>query len=169
MQEFEDADGWYATRQELGEQVWSYTCGYCADPADGWIDRMSTMQPYTAKEIAWGNYRYGITGFFHWGYNAWGETGYTGTGGGEARPGDGYLVYPDPARNAVKSSVRGIATRDGHEDYELLKILGEHDPDRAQELAASLVPSFDNFSDDIGLIVSQSKALLLEAAAATPC
>ncbi len=164
VQEFEDADGWYATRQELGEQVWSYTCGWCSDPADGWLDRMTTQESYTAKLTAWGNYRFGITGFFHWGYNAWAESGYTGTGGGESRPGDGYIVYPDPAHNTVRSSVRGIATRDGHEDYELLRILGERDPAAAHDLARSLVESFDVYSTDPAFIAQQSKALLVAAA-----
>jgi hypothetical protein len=167
VQNYTANPGFYADRQALGEQVWSYTCGYCADPGDGWLDRMSTMPHYAAKETSWGNYAAGLTGFFHWGYNAWAETGYTGTGGNEARPGDGYIVYPDPAHNTVRSSVRGLSTRDGLQDYELLRILGAHDPATAHNLAASLVPSFDNFSDDIDLIVRQSKALRVAAAAAS--
>ncbi|WP_279580979.1 DUF4091 domain-containing protein [Fodinicola feengrottensis] len=163
VQNYTSDPGFYADRQALGEQVWSYTCGYCADPGAGWLDRMSTMPHYAAKEISWGNYAAGLTGFFHWGYNAWAETGYTGTGGNEARPGDGYIVYPDPAHNTVRSSVRGLSTRDGLQDYELLRILGERDPATAHSLAASLVPSFDNFSDDIDLMVRQSKALRVAA------
>lgn len=167
VQEFEDADGWYGGRQELGEQVWSYTCGFCWwEYPSNWLDRMTLQEPYNAKLIAWGNYRYGITGFFHWGYNAWEESGYTGTGGGEPRPGDGYIVYPDKPNNTVRSSVRGIATRDGHEDYELLKILGDHDPSAAHDLARSLVESFDVYSTDPSFIAQQSKALLAAAESA---
>lgn len=157
------AADWYASRQALGEQVWSYTCGYCADPSEGWLDRMTWQPYYTAKEISWGNYHFGLTGFFHWGYNAWGESGY-GLPEGEARPGDGYIVYPDPAHNTVRSSVRGIATRDGLEDYELFHILGQKDPGLADQIAASLVPAYDRFSDDIDLMDSQSRRLVAAAA-----
>nr|WP_157529371.1 DUF4091 domain-containing protein [Kibdelosporangium sp. MJ126-NF4]CEL23165.1 Neuraminidase NanP [Kibdelosporangium sp. MJ126-NF4]CTQ90302.1 Neuraminidase NanP [Kibdelosporangium sp. MJ126-NF4] len=163
VQEHASAPDWYAGRQALGEEVWSYTCGYCAPPEDGWLDRMSSQPYYTAMEISWGNYHFGLTGFFHWGYNAWAEGGY-GNPDGEARPGDGYIVYPDPAHNTVRSSVRGLSTRDGLEDYELFRILGKSDPGKADAIAASLVPAFDRFSDDIDLMTRQAKELRVAAA-----
>ncbi|TDD57902.1 DUF4091 domain-containing protein [Kribbella antibiotica] len=152
----------YRDRQAAGDEVWTYVC-LQPDPRDGWLNRWSTYPAYTARQLAWGNFKYGATGFFHWGYNAWTSGGY---GGVEPYPGDGYIVYPDVPRGTVRTSVRSLATRDGNEEYELLTILKRRDPAAAQRLADALMTGYDNFTDDTDLMAKTRKELLLRAAGA---
>ncbi len=150
----------YRDRQEAGDEVWTYVC-LQPDAREGWLNRWSTYPAYTARQLAWGNFKYGATGFFHWGYNAWTSGGY---GQPEPYPGDGYIVYPDVPNGTVRTSVRSLATRDGNEEYELLSILKQHDPDAAQRLADALMRGYDNFTDDTDLMAATRKELLLRAA-----
>lgn len=60
--------------------------------------------------------------------------------------GDGYIVYPDPKRNRVKNSVRMISTRDGAQDFELLKLLADKDPVLAYEKSRRVASRFNDFN-----------------------
>lgn len=142
--------------------MWTYVC-LQPDPHAGWLNRFSTYPAYTARQIGWGNFKYGATGFFHWGYNAWKSGQY---GEGETYPGDGYIVYPDVPNGTVRTSVRSVATRDGNEEYELLAILKRRDAAAADRLASTLVTAFDWFTDDTDLMARTRKELLLRAAGA---
>jgi hypothetical protein len=88
-----------------------------------------------ARMIGWLTYRYGISGFEHWGLNQWGaNTGrrdWANFSRGDTRTswrcttfpwGDGWLLYPGDHGEPL-SSIRLENLRDGFEDAELLQFL----------------------------------------------
>lgn len=104
--------------------------------------------------LHWINYRFDVPGYLHWGFNFWGaddpyiETTSIQTEGGTILPGgDAWIVYP--ANQALLSSIRLEAMRDGIVDYELLKMLEEKFPDQAKELARQVVYRFDYYDMNI--------------------
>jgi hypothetical protein len=58
----------YRARQKAGEQVWFYTCVF---PQGEYANRFIEQPLIKTRILHWINYRYGITGYLHWGYNHW--------------------------------------------------------------------------------------------------
>jgi len=88
------------------------------------------------------NFKYGVTGYLHWGLNYWHGDALSDLepdwgGGSYLPPGDSHIVYP--GSRGPLSSIRFEALRDGVEDYELLKMLQKKNPKLANEIAASVV------------------------------
>ena len=93
--------------------------------------------------IHWVNFRFGATGYLHWGFNQWkgdpyGETTFMNLESGNTLPGgDSWIVYPDKGK--LYSSIRMEAMRDGITDYTLLKMLEKKNPELAKELCRQVV------------------------------
>lgn len=81
--------------------------------------------------------------------------------------GDGWITYPDSANKKFKSSIRYESLRDGIEDYELLKILEQTQPDVAKMLVDNLVNLGVNYTLDTKLM-ERTRANLVRAAAGLP-
>jgi hypothetical protein len=137
-----------------GEQLWSYTC---LAPQGPYPNRFLDFSSLKTRIIPWLNWRYGATGYLHWGYAHWsawaGSQGAVdpwsnATGGSErlplARlglpPGDPHVVYPGQAK--VCNSIRWEMVRKGIEDHEYLVLVeagiqrvGEDHPAAAQARA----------------------------------
>lgn len=151
----------YQERQRAGEEVWFYTCVF---PQGEYANRFIEHPLIKTRLLHWINYRYGITGYLHWGYNQWTEEDpFTHTtrahGGPDYLPaGDAWIVYP--GKDGPLDSIRFEAMRDGIVDYELLSILGEKDPKAAQKLAAQHVQDFDKYNTDVGVFRKNRRRLL---------
>lgn len=145
LEVYEEGADFYRARQAAGDTVWCYSCCY---PEEPWYLNKFIDQPHLyARLIHWVCFVHGITGFLHWGFNYWGGSMYGMCP--EARfKGDGFIVYPDPAKNSLMMSVRGAATRDGLEDWELLHLLADRDPDAAAGIARRVARSFSDFTPD---------------------
>lgn len=82
------------------------------------------------RMISWISWRYGVSGYLHYGYNWW-YSGSTKTPwqdveqGGTYPPGDGFIVYPPKTafNHAPISTLRWEAFREGAEDYEYMRLL----------------------------------------------
>jgi hypothetical protein len=143
----------YRERQRAGEEVWFYTCVH---PQGEYVNRFIELRLLKTRLHHWINYRYGITGYLHWGYNNW-EYGGTTDPFTQATPahttppylpaGDAWIVYPGPGKPF--DSIRHEAMRDGIADYELLCMLDECDSTAAQALAARHVLDFDEYDCDV--------------------
>lgn len=101
--------------------------------------------------LHWMNYRRGFTGHLDCGFNRWrGDPlkDLEPSHGGSAflPPGDAWIVYPGD--RCLLDSIRHEAMRDGVEDYELLRLLAEKDPGKAESLAKTVVPSFTDYARD---------------------
>ncbi len=151
----------YQARQKAGEEVWFYTCVF---PQGEYANRFIEQPLVKTRLLHWINFRYGITGYLHWGYNHWTKddpvTHTTRPHGGPPYlpAGDPWIVYP--GKNGPLDSLRHEAMRDGVADYELLAQLAEKDPAAAQEIAARLVKDFDSYDTGIPAFRAARRDLL---------
>jgi hypothetical protein len=121
--------------------------------------------------LPWVNYRYGLTGYLHWGGNFWTDRPFEDVqpdwGGGFHLPaGDDAIVYPDPEHDGVFVSLRLEVMRAGIEDYELLKESARHAPERTEALARKVLPAFTDYVRDVNQFRKFERELLQLAAGA---
>jgi len=138
----------FRERQEAGDQVWFYTC---LSPKGKYMNRFIDFPLIDVRLMHWVNFKYGLTGYLHWGLNYWQGDPYKDlepNWGGDSYlpPGDSHIVYPGP-RGPI-SSIRFETLRDGVEDYELLKLLESKDPKKARKICDSIVRSLTDYTLD---------------------
>jgi len=132
-----------------GGAVWFYTC---MAPVGDYPNRFIDYSLVKVRLLQWINFRYDLTGFLHWGGDYWSSNPIEDTqpklGAGSAvirsYPGDGFIVYPDPSRKAILSSIRLEQMMEGI-DYGLLEALKERSPAAADRIAGQLVHSFTDY------------------------
>jgi hypothetical protein len=152
----------YRDRKAAGEEVWLYTCVF---PQGEYANRFLEQPLLKTRLLHWINFRYGITGYLHWGYNHWTqESPFEKTtrphGGPPYLPaGDAWIVYP--GREGPLDSIRHEAMRDGISDHELLSMLSERDPVAAERLVLKHVLDFDRYNTDIETFRSTRRELLM--------
>lgn len=134
----------YKHRQAQGDEVWFYTCMF---PQGEYANRFIEQPLWKTRILHWINYKYGLTGYLHWGYNCWNAKPFKETAIGAMPGGDGWVVYPGV--DGPLDSVRFEAMRDGAADYELLYMLGQFDPESAKALASRHVLAIDKYSCDV--------------------
>jgi hypothetical protein len=134
-----------------GHEVWFYTCLF---PTQRYLNRMIDFPLLKVRLLHWLNFRLGLAGYLHWGWNFWtpepaNDTQPVIDANTELLPaGDAFIVYPDRERKTVFSSIRLEAMREGIEDYELLQELTRSDPIAAERLAQAAVSSFIEYVRD---------------------
>ena len=138
----------FRRRQKAGDDVWFYTC---LSPKGKYMNRFLDYPLLDVRLLHWANFKYGLTGYLHWGFNFWvgdpfreTEAGIAGVGA--LPPGDTHMIYP--GRRGPLSSIRLEAMRDGIEDFELLRLLQEKDTRAAKRICDSVVRSFTDYSLD---------------------
>jgi hypothetical protein len=140
-----------AAHKARGGQSWYYIC---LDPRGKYLNRFTDYPTLKVRLLPWLNYRYGLTGYLHWGGNFWTDQPFENVqpdwGGGFFLPaGDNAIVYPDPEHDGVFVSERLEAMREGIEDYELLMESARHAPARADALARAVMPTFTDYVRDV--------------------
>ena len=148
---FDDRLDAIAVHKAHGGQSWYYIC---LDPRGKYLNRFIDFPSLKVRLLPWVNYRYGLTGYLHWGGNFWTDQPFENVqpdwGGGFFLPaGDNAIVYPDPKHEGVFVSVRLEVMREGIEDYELLAEAARHAPDRTGALARMVMPSFTDYVRDV--------------------
>jgi hypothetical protein len=140
----------------LGDKLWFYTCCY---PGGSYLNRLWDMPLLRSRYLHWGNYKYDMDGFLHWGLNwcdddkdPFNQTGIF------FPPGDTHIVYP--GANGPLTSMRFEAMRAGAEDYELLRILAAKDKALADEITASCLISFNEANEDPAHFAETHRRLL---------
>ncbi len=155
-QEAEKELAFFQARQAAGEEVWHYTC---LAPNGAYPNRFLNQPLLAARLLHWFNYQAGLTGYLHWGFNQWGswrtpglpwcDTEATTVQGTNQLPaGDTHLVYPGPGGRPL-DSIRHEMVREGVQDYELLRIVGEAQPEQAQRLTQAVLPSLVQYERDV--------------------
>ena len=145
---FDREKEFFKERQKAGEEVWFYTC---LAPRGKYMNRFIDYPLLDVRLIHWMNFRYGVTGYLHWGLNYWHGDPFRDLepdwgGANYLPPGDSHIVYP--GSRGPLSSIRFEAMRDGIEDYELLKLLEARNPGLAHEIAASVVRTPTDYTLD---------------------
>ena len=148
---FDDQMALLERRIGSGHAVWFYTCLY---PQKRYLNRLMDFPLIKVRLLQWLDFRYGFTGFLHWGGDYWTPKPFLDTqpvidDNTELLPsGDAFIVYPDRERLTVRSSIRFEAMREGIEDYEMLKALAARDHNAADQICASAVSSFTDYVRD---------------------
>lgn len=143
------------------KEVWFYTC---LAPQGNYANRFIQQPLLKTRLVHWINYRFGATGYLHWGLNAWGNNPFDETSGvipeaGNYMPaGDAYIIYP--GNKKIESSLRNEAMRDGIIDYELLKLAEKKHPEKVKEIARQLVYRFDWYDMSVAGFREKRKMLL---------
>ena len=159
---YDQSYSFYRKRQEAGEEVWTYTC---LAPTGTYPNRFIDYSLLKVRLLHWLNFRFGATGYLHWGWNQWSARkpfADVEPPHGEGRflpPGDGWIVYPS-REHVLLSSIRFEAMRDGIEDCELLRLLAEKSPDQARALAERMVPKMSRPEKDVARFRRARRELL---------
>jgi len=147
----------FQERKAVDDEVWFYTC---TQPQGNYANRFLEQPLIQTRFLHWLNYRFGATGFLHWGYNWWNDNPVAEAALNSDWPaGDAWIVYP--ADGKFHSSIRLAAMRDGIADYELLKLLEEKAPAKAKELANETIYDFDRYNNNIS-VFRQTRLKLLK-------
>jgi hypothetical protein len=152
----------YAERQKAGEEVWTYTC---LAPTGTYPNRLIDYSLLKVRLLHWINFRFGATGYLHWGWNQWSvKDPFADVEPPHGPnvflpPGDAWIVYPSK-EHTLLSSIRFEAMRDGIEDYELLALLSEKSPEKAKALAERMVPNIAQPEKDIARFREVRRELL---------
>ena len=162
---YKDGYDFYCDRQRKGDEVWFYTC---LAPQGDFVNRFLEQPLIKTRLIHWLNYKYGATGYLHWGFNQWfsdndpyKETTTMNMESGNTLPGgDSWIVYPDNGK--LYGSIRLEAMRGGIADYTLLKMLEKKDPELAKELCRLTVFHWTLYDTD-GDHFRKTRKQILEA------
>lgn len=145
---FDDQMDMIRQRQASGREVWYYTCLF---PNGRYPNRLMDYPLLKVRLLHWLNFRYGFTGFLHWGWSYWTPDPILDTqpvidANTELLPsGDAFIVYPDKRRKSVYSSIRLETMLQGIEDYEMLQALKAKNPAEAERLGREAMAGFTNY------------------------
>lgn len=106
----------YEAAQRRGNELWFYTVGIFQ--AGSTPNKTVDVPLVESRLMHWLNYRFGVAGYLHWGYNHWTDDPWNAPG--EHR-GDGWHVYPK--KGGLLNSLRWEQMRNGLQDYECLWLL----------------------------------------------
>jgi hypothetical protein len=146
-----------------GHAVWIYTCLF---PNGRYMNRLMDYPLLKTRLLQWLDFRYGFTGFLHWGWSYWTPEPTLDTqpvidANTELLPsGDAFIVYPDKARLTVYSSLRLETMLQGIEDYELLTALQAKDQPEASRIAYEAVAGLTDYVRDPEKFRALERALL---------
>ena len=143
--------------QDMGEEMWLYTCGF---PAGATMNRVMDLPLSVSRLPMWLCYKYDCKGFLHWGYHAYEPTdgmvdGCTKAGERKYPAGNAHVVYIGDGRPWY--SVRGHSQRAGAQDYELFSMLGR---DKAVSLIEKVCRTFDDYDGSAELFDSVRRDML---------
>lgn len=114
------------------KDLWFYTC-IAPSPLNRFIS-----EPLTHPRLLhWANFQMKTSGYLHWGYNWWIGRKDPIKGNWKLRPGDEWIVYPQPG--GVLDSIRFEAMLEGLQDHELLVALAARDVRTAERICAGLL------------------------------
>lgn len=133
-------------RDERNE-LWFYTCNM---PGGRWLNRFVDSPLLNTRLLHWGNYRYNLTGYLHWGFNHLRaeQDPFEETSGASWLPaGDTHIVYP--YGDQVLRSLRFMQMKCGVEDYEILKAISLNNKKTADAICRRAMYSFDDYITDV--------------------
>jgi hypothetical protein len=162
----------YNDAQRLGNEMWFYTVGIFQ--AGRYPNKTVDVPLIQSRTLHWLNYRFGLTGYLHWGYNSWTDDPFEAPG---QHRGDGWHVYP--TKGGLLDSLRWEQMRNGIQDYEYLRLLEEkvrqmkkemsprvasliEPSQRGVEIAASVVRTADDCTNDPNVLYAAKRQVIDE-------
>lgn len=153
----------FKTLQDMGEEMWVYSCGF---PAGKYMNRVIDLPLLASRLPMWMCYGYGAKGFLHFGYclhnkNTFEDVNFHASETITFPAGNGHVVYAGP--KGAWYSIRGHAQRTGAQDYELLALLGaKGKKEKAKELVSRLCRNFSDYETDANIFEQVRHELLEE-------
>ena len=137
----------FQRQQKNGGELWFYTC---CGPQGEYSNHYVELPAIKIRLLHWINYKYGVTGYLHWAFNAWSDDVYKECAviedGGSVLPGgDCWIVYPS-GDGRIFGSIRTEAMRDGIADHTLLTMLGRKNPALAKELCGDIIYDWTKYN-----------------------
>ncbi len=152
-------------QQRQGKELWWYTCVVPKWRGMNYFIDESATAP---RLHPWMSHLYGITGILYWSTDNWTAVDCDPWNRTETFPtgnGDGSLLYPGrQGRSGPVASIRLKMLREGLEDYELLKLLGERLRKAADTIggeAALYRPEKRLFEHAFALVTEEGRSSLL--------
>ena len=148
----------YQDLQKQNKEVWFYTC---VMPRGNYANRFIELPLIQTRYLHWINFKYGITGYLHWGLNYWEKDQLNidaSRDRGKLPAGDNAIIYPGYRK--LYSSIRFEAMRDGIDDYQLLKMVQARDSVKAKNFANELIMNFDNYDNSVSYFRKIRKQML---------
>ncbi len=128
-------------------ELWFYTCNM---PGGRWLNRFIDSPLLNTRLLHWGNYRFNLTGYLHWGFNhiKRDQDPFEQTSGNGGLPaGDTHIVYP--YGDQILRSLRFMQMKCGVQDYEILRAISLTDKEKADRLCRSALLAFDDYITDV--------------------
>ncbi len=126
----------YERARSQGNELWFYTVGIYQG---GSLPNKTVDVPLIESRILhWINYRLGLKGYLHWGFNSWTDDPFGAPG---KHLGDGWQVYPK--KDGLLNSLRWEQMRNGIQDYEYFWLLEEKIRTIAETLSPRLKPMIE--------------------------
>jgi hypothetical protein len=160
----------FEAHRSRGDTIWFYTC--CA-PSGFHLNRFIDTELLRTRLLHWGNWRYRLDGYLHWGLNQVipEQDPFENTTPPHGPyhsfnlpPGDSHIVYP--GTDGPWSSVRFEAMAAGIEDYELLRAVAARDEALADSICEQLVRTFTDYDASVAGFEAAHRRLLDAAGAA---
>ncbi len=149
----------YQDLKKQGKEIWFYTC---VVPRSNYANRFLEQPLVQTRILHWINYKYGMTGYLHWGLNFWSDNPLTADSSrdrGKLPAGDCCITYPGYKK--LYSSIRFEAMRDGIYDYELLKMLEKKNPAKAREYVNAIVMNFNDYDSNFSYFKRVRRGILI--------
>ncbi len=165
---------WYDTyrrAQNQGYELWFYTVGIFQKGSHP--NKTADVPLIESRLLHWLNYRFGLKGYLHWGFNQWTDDPFEAPG---RHNGDGWHVYPK--KDGLLCSLRWEQMRNGLQDYEYLWMLEDKiakmkaglgdrlsiiDPSRrGVEIASQVVKTMSTYSIDPHVLYAAKKQIIDE-------
>lgn len=130
-----------------GSERWMYTC---TGPQGNYANRFIQLPLIKTRILHWINFKYNECGYLHWGFNYWQfskDPLHDVTPSTNWPGGDCYIIYP--GKGKVYPSIRLCAMREGIRDYDLLRMVQQVDPRKANAWCNSIVLNPDDYNMDI--------------------
>lgn len=162
----------YEHAQRQGHELWFYTVGIFQG---GSLPNKTVDVPLIESRLMhWLNYRYGLTGYLHWGFNAWTDDPINAPG---QHRGDGWHVYPK--QDGLLNSLRWEQMRNGIQDYECLWLLEDRiarmrralsarvaefirPNQRGVEIATQVVRSYGDYTREPAVLYTARRQVIAE-------
>jgi hypothetical protein len=157
--------------QNQDYELWFYTVGIFQKGS--YPNKTIDVPLIESRILHWLNYRFGLKGYLHWGFNHWTDDPFTAPG---RHHGDGWHVYPK--KDGLINSLRWEQMRNGIQDYEYFWMLedkirkmiaghGTHlsiiEPSRRSiEIASQVVKTMDNYSKNPATLYDTKQQIIDE-------
>ncbi len=161
----------YQKAQSQGNELWFYTVGIFQ--GGSYPNKTVDVPLIESRLLHWLNYRYGLKGYLHWGFNQWTDDPFEAPG---QHRGDGWHVYPK--KDGLLCSLRWEQMRNGLQDYEYFWLLEDKisriktglserlsiiDPSRrGVEIASRVVKTMSDYTKDPHALYVAKKLIIEE-------